>query len=62
MPKCEDTKHCPLLNGIVDRRLCFEITEVVEGDRDWEFTPIEFDMDKAKKVCPLCGWKDTPIE
>lgn len=62
MPRCEDTKYCPLLEGTIDRRLCFEITEVVEGDRDLEFTPIDFDLEKAKKVCPKCGWCNTPIE
>lgn len=62
MPRCEDIKHCPLLNSTIDRLACFELNEVVDDECDMEFAPVDFDLEKAKEICPKCGWRDTPIE
>lgn len=62
MPRCDEVKFCPLLQGTIDRLTCFEMNEIVDDECDMEFAPLKFDLEMAKKVCPECGWRDTPIE
>lgn len=62
MPYKEDMKECPLLKKSISRLDCFMITEVREDNCDMEFSPNEFDIEKAEKVCPKCGWCDTIIK
>lgn len=62
MPYKEEMRNCLLLKKVISRLDCFMITEVREDSCDMEFSPCEFYIDLANKICLKCSWCDTVIK